>query len=320
MSADTRRPERDQLKDWLARLAALFSTAVTLIQKRARSERMVEILLHAFQLFKEDRLLEAVAKELHQTFLTPDKLQRALSLRIDDVTGFPADLRQYLAKRGVRYVGEIYKLYWDKRGKGTLDTRKQVMDFLTIELLLPESVNVDHEWRPPYWDNPHFLAALNRPVGEVVNNNDYHRYSGGWGSDPEGHAAFLSTRMRYLHYKGVHCGGQYLHYPKSKDKYWGVGQLKDVQHTLESNCGLWAAALIPPDWKPSAGVPEEWTVQLGVIAGERELVRKNLAELHERHKSDGVFSERCRQCRNDRRSQQQQAAEVEVTEANEPSA
>ncbi len=44
------------MNDTLAKLALLFATAVTLIHKGSRSELMVNDLLRALQLFKENRL------------------------------------------------------------------------------------------------------------------------------------------------------------------------------------------------------------------------------------------------------------------------
>jgi len=46
----------DKLSERLAKLTLLFTAAVTLIQKGSRSDEMIETLLRALQLFKENRL------------------------------------------------------------------------------------------------------------------------------------------------------------------------------------------------------------------------------------------------------------------------
>lgn len=56
MSAKTRPQDEWQLKRTLANLATLFATAIDLLQKGARSPTMIDALLRALQLFKENTL------------------------------------------------------------------------------------------------------------------------------------------------------------------------------------------------------------------------------------------------------------------------
>lgn len=283
MSAHTGRreeshAEREERVGWLDNLVVLFTLAYTCIREGKRSKTMTQALLKALQLFKENRLLTVLAMDPNQTTLSDDDLQKRLSLLIADLPGFPRELLTYFAERGVRYIGEIYKLKWDRRGRGVLDTRKQVMDYLAT-LNLPAYVDVDRIWRPSYWDDAGFMAALNRPIGQVVNNiGDYRwRHFRSWRQNPDNVGHFCNTRRRRLHHIGIHYGGQYLVLdrkpaPRSIGS-WGVGQIKDLQSSLQADCGLWAAALVPPDWTSPTEVPAEWTGELKLIVQEQGAAR-----------------------------------------------
>ncbi len=253
-------------------LAGKFGKATDMILQGKRTPDQAKVLERALQAFRDGQLVGVVCRA--QT-ADAAQLQPVLSLLVAD-SAMPDDLKKYFRQRGVRYIGEIYKLIWDNRGKGMRERREQVFDFLKLTLGLPEQVNVDVMWRPPYWDDAGFLALLNQPVGAVVTDTGYYdRGKHGRGSYRPGHRWMYArkTRMRFLHEKGIHYAGDYLRSGRVPEPGshgttlgdWGMGSIKNKQSTLQKNSGLWAAALVPLDWSAPKEIPSEWVEELLLI-------------------------------------------------------
>ncbi len=195
-------------------------------------------------------------------------------------------LRKYLTERGVRYVGEMYRVVWDARGPGVRERQAEAQEFLRT-LGLPEGLP-ESMWRPSYWDDPMFIALLNTPLGEVlkdtyedntwVHNQKLPQLVGGWKEsrkrrqqrDYNNEELYLTSMLRIYHSQGIHYVGTWL---TKGGCGFGVGYLRNRQTGIAPNTGLWAAAMVPPDWQAPSDVPDEWKKELVLIEEEKAQAR-----------------------------------------------
>jgi hypothetical protein len=242
MSADTRQ------QGWLARLATLFATAITLIQKGVRSDRMAETLLNALQLFKENRLAGVVSIEPGRTGMLPDNFQQLLSLKISDLPLSTKGAKQFLIRHGIHYLGEVYAVH-----PGPKQAKKSIAELEEYLLSVGLPLNLDPisaGWIPPYWNDPTVREALDRPVFTQSGRN-------------------FERLAHDCHESGSHYLGQVIaDWPVAYLRRRGFRSLARREEFLEGDAaraGLHGAMFVPTDWTPPKGVPAGWRDDRKVI-------------------------------------------------------
>jgi len=266
----------------LARLALMFAMVVTLVQRGKRGERDLQDLFKALQMIKDGRRFVVTPVEMVHN-QNPEALQRVLSQKIDQI-GLSVEDAKYLMDRGVRYVGEVYCLFWDSRGKGVAQRKCAIMTFLAT-LGLPAILDVTACWTPPYWTEPGFGSALVKSVTVALNSTGW---SSRWGHFRAGHRRepqlrdVVNSRTRELGMAGVDCLGQYIVRTRSD---WGIGRMRRLQQSFSPMAGLHAAALIPPGWAAPVGVRQEWETELVVMGEELRVLQCEHQQLVEQRES-----------------------------------
>ncbi|MFA5946644.1 MAG: hypothetical protein WC813_01330 [Patescibacteria group bacterium] len=214
-------------------LVGLLDEARRLAHAGARSNEENEVLKTALQNFIQ-RPLSGKTEEHTELF-------SKMSTRISEV-GLSQKVFKYLHNRGVVFVGEAYMLRIEgKSGKG-YPMRPDVFGELEEKLRLPQSTrSLTAGWRPPYWEEPTFIKALNgapETYGEVPIWKDGKRYH--W---------FKGTTMgEFL----IRCR-QSRNRPHSPSYCDGRNRYNPAMETLQKQIAtgnLHAAAIIPPDWEP----------------------------------------------------------------------
>lgn len=259
------------------RAITLLASCTDLIVRDARERPDLEILIRALQGFKDKTLGHVFVRSSEIPDLTTR--YRLFSELFQDITFLSPKIHNYLARRGIRYVGEVYYVHFDRRSKIAQQTKVELFDALQTYLGLPREFNpLQDSWVPPYWSIQNFCEALSSPVIEILGDRTDNR---GWGLEAVGY----NSPARRIHRDGTHYVGQWLTNLREKPEHrhgspvngWSVGSLEDLQIQLSHTRALWAAALIPPDWKVPEGVPEIWTrLKQDVILPtiEHELERK----------------------------------------------
>ena len=131
MSTTTRHKKPKDLDSLIARYTMLFTTSIDLTRKGLRSDQQVKVLLHALQLFKENKLGGAVSLEAGNYGSLPENIFEMLSIKIEDL---PLEKRtkRYFLSKGIWYVGEVFQ---EISGYSSDDRSipKSVNDKVTIE-------------------------------------------------------------------------------------------------------------------------------------------------------------------------------------------
>lgn len=148
------------------RISSLFVTALDLSRRNKRSLAQTDILVRAMQLFK-DGTLGRVESRACAEITNPDQIRSVLSLDLASA-GFSERACRYLKKRGIRYVGETYRLSLDRRAEICREVEETVVGVLG----LPNELNLGAVgWNPPYWSDQNFLNAMSLPLSSAVRDN-----------------------------------------------------------------------------------------------------------------------------------------------------
>ena len=265
------------------RAIALLASCTDLVVRDTSDRPSLEVLIRALQAFKDGTLAHVYARPTD----SPDQATRhsLFSELFEDLAFLAPKLKKYLRARGIRYVGEVYYVHFDRRSAAAVRYGEEILGALQTYLGLPREIDpLLDGWEPPYW-TANFRATLSAPVIEVLGDEPSRDHWNRW-SD----VGYTST-ARWIHKAGHHYMGTWLQdlrtAPSGKQgnpsNAWGVGQLEDLQGKLYYAQNLWAAALIPPDWQAPEGVPEVWTRLLEdeilpAIAAEEERRREEEAE------------------------------------------
>ncbi len=184
-----------------------------------------------------------------------------------------------LMEVGVHYVGELHYMRdaWDRNGG--------------VSRQLGMSAGMDPlaaGWRPPYWDDPQFIAALSMPCCV---------YFGEFGNLQHGHNLTYRTRTfaRSLHAQGIRYMGQYLREILSRDITIHLGggheQSLSPHKMLEQTeqYRLRRYSLVPQDWRPPDTVPTALREEETLIANEVALYETPRAWVVEWRITDGRY-------------------------------
>lgn len=167
--------------------------------------------------------------------------------------------RKWIAERGIRYLGELYCMDFEKgRYEKNIKTRRRMLQAAHQQLGLPQEPEADpvgHGWRPWYWKDQVFMNGLSVPV---MTELAHMKIARGYGKQTEDY-----------HRQGTHFMGQLLRLPKT------LRWLRTIAKGLRNgDSHLWAGALVPPEWSAPKELPREVedllkTVRLGLIGGQR---------------------------------------------------
>ncbi len=261
MSAKTRRPDKLNTDALKARFGDHFAQLMEYITKGSRSKNMLDELLRAHQLVKENRLAVAIAMA-NATTIDPDTTLLLLSQRWSETTISPY-AKKYLRSWGIEYVGETYVISRES------NKASKVLPLVYGHLMsvgLPKSCDVlALGWRPPYWDDPAFNAMLDLPVGRVLRGFD--------DEDLYKKRRFYHCQYRIFaryHRDGEHYAGCVLRNVSDMS----VARLSQKQSDLNKSTGIRAGMLCPPDWQAPVGVPQEWTMYQELMAQVQQELRE----------------------------------------------
>lgn len=192
MSAKTRQTdEKGKFVKLLARLGGLFAQTYILTESGKRDKEQVKLMLHALQLFKEDRLGWVAAGVKRLTQLSPADLLSTLSMRIEDLELSPTT-KEFFAKQGILYLGEALSVGTGRGGRSLHTWNKAWRELNVWVTQVGIAWELDPwqvDWRPPYWPPDAALRArLERPTEESLNfpaDNDISGWDDFFGFVPE---------------------------------------------------------------------------------------------------------------------------------------
>jgi len=256
MSAQTGMTSKEKLQT-LHRLSALSGSAEDIIQKGTRSPGGVLLLLEALQAFKDDTLGAIVRIPRRDLFF--EEISMRCNLEIRDVPFSPDDQR-YLKRRGLRYVGEIFYVWFDPRSIHARKTEERIKEVLTSRLSLVGDLDpIALGWKPFYWSDTTYTDEFNvlilerHPTSPEVPNWDRFVRLQSYERSRRGmeHPHFRGIARR-LHLRGIHFFGEEFvqerndHCPSGKRS---TGSMEELQiHLRGSGSRLWAGFLVPPNW------------------------------------------------------------------------
>lgn len=237
---------------YLNRLNGLAFSAYDLISRDTRSEHEIETLLDAMQAFKLGKLRGVVRPIADDS--TREEMFKVFSMRVE-YARFAEETKKYLRRRGVRYIGEIFYITFDARSPHSVKISEALFSEMRNNFGLERHLSpLDMGWTPPYWDEQ-FSIDLDRPVLEIfgsyqvslsvaVKRGVYHR-----------DVPSRRTFARREHSVGFHYLGQLLRGISGRTP----GVLEEQERILRAvNAPVWAAALVPKDWKAPEDVPAVW--------------------------------------------------------------
>ena len=135
---------------------------------------------------------------------------------------------QYCRIHGISYFGEVCGMRWGYNGR-TCTEREAIKRLLVQYEISPGTDPVALGWRPPYWDDPEWVALMSKPIAEVVTGQGLSLLQFQLnGTSPVGHV------LRAI--------------AKKSPTYWRHFQI-DVGN--KSSVGLRAGMIVPPDWRPT---------------------------------------------------------------------
>ncbi len=159
MTAKTGKAKMTKL---LKRMASLYAYAYGLIERGKRSVEMIEVLVRALQMFKENRLGAVIERNEPGTELSHEKLQELVNLKFDDLP-LPKRAKTFCRKYGIKYVIEWYVVCFSKSFK----TVEAIRSFLNEHLGLPRDMNIDFDLvQPVYWSDPKFRRIMRLPLAQ----------------------------------------------------------------------------------------------------------------------------------------------------------
>jgi hypothetical protein len=218
MSAQTRHDigVEEQLE-----IVHLMHNCHDLIRNGNRSPQMVSVLRQAIQFFKENKLGGVVSLELKTA---PEQVLDLFSLKVAD-SGMPTHCQHYLEQRGVFYIGEIFRIKWDRPHRH----RKGIEQFLKSFGLALDSSTIDVlNWIPPYANDPAITDLWDQPIMNAI-------------VDPARRNDILTFAA---YYGAVRFGGQV-----SLAHRWSPGRMQQVQMDLGRGCKL-HAGMVVRNWNP----------------------------------------------------------------------
>lgn len=201
----------------------------------------------------ENTLVGVSVKEREK--MSPDKMLELFSLPWS-ATAF-VRRSQYLAERGIRFVGEWY--YVKTRKNSPAD---DIGEFLQSALDLPvECDPLALGWRPPYWDDASFKELLDQPLNTVHNNKGYEVW---W---------YYSRGFRYV--------GEFLARRREANEdgklQLSPGALQQHQESL-ADTQLWAGMLLPPKWEARLEDPRDYAEAMATMKEDER--KRRLARIH----------------------------------------
>ena len=135
---------------------------------------MVQTLLRALQLFKENRLGGVIMLEKNSTDTLPSNFQNLLSLKIEDLS-LKSYTKKYIARYGVLYVGEVYRIKQRYFHTNSPKSIKEIDEYLVFLGLPLELDPIKAGWIPPYWHDTIVCDALHEPIiTHTVNHTKHH--------------------------------------------------------------------------------------------------------------------------------------------------
>lgn len=236
----------------LPKFDELTRTIRTRITLAEHDPMQLAFLLDAMRGFKEGDLSAVVR--------TRDGKQFAhYSQPVADMDIHDKEVAKLLKDCGVRLKGEVCYIRFDRRKERVRALEARVLAAVGLEM---DDDPVAKGWRPPYWYDPEFLAALDMPcidylgrvelVGWHSRSMAYMMHDPHWSDEPR---HYMGSCMRFL-----------------RNECSASGKLSAVRLMLQ-RCNsrvLWPTALVPPDWQAPEGAPESWTRELVRMQAEEE--------------------------------------------------
>lgn len=206
MSAKTRQTdEKGKFVKLLARLGGLCAQAFILIESGKRGKEQVKLMLHALQLFKEDRLGWVAEGVKRLTQLSSSELIGALSAKLEELP-LSQLTRTFFTNQGILYLGEALLVERGREGRALHLWNKEWRElnaWLSQHGISWELDPWDFDWTPPYWPDPALRKHLELSAQEAINfpaNTDtstWHTLLVGYDLEPPDFAlAMDQTRVR----------------------------------------------------------------------------------------------------------------------------
>ena len=140
------------------RTIALLASCTDLVVRDTRDRPSLEVLIRALQAFKDGTLAHVYTRPTDP----PDQAtrNRLFSELFEDLAFLPPKLKKYLRVRGIRYVGEVYYVHFDRRSAAAVGYGEEIFGALQAYLGLPREINpLLDGWTPPYWHRPRWLPC-----------------------------------------------------------------------------------------------------------------------------------------------------------------
>ncbi len=257
MTAQTGMTQKQKLESVRA-INDLASRAQTLILDGKRSWEDAKPLIDALQAFKDNRLGGVVRTAM---ILTPNTLNEICSLEITAISFDAKDLK-WLKARGIRYIGEIFYVHFDKRSKYSIERGKRVFGLIEDRFRIQRNTDpLRSGWTPSYWTDEAFLNELDvcllerSPTppepnwGQVI--GDTRRW---WNKRHEMWPASRGPARLMHSVTGARTVGEIIgkekvsqYCPNGKRSSTMLKAIKKNLDTFRSN--LWAGAQIPSTWE-----------------------------------------------------------------------
>ncbi len=266
--------DRQKLEAFM-RLSALTGSAMGHILTDERSLSDVTVLLEVMQAFKEGKFAAFI--QASKSSPVKDNME-VFDLEVCNVP-FSRNDRYYLAYRRIRYVGELYYVYFDPRGAhGRETSERRMMKVLADRFGLHSHIDpIGLGWQPSYWSDPTFMAEINtlilerRPTPAAPDWEVEIPNMGRQRRSPREQCAYrgLARRLHHddIHYVGeVFKCGRLQHCPEDMRSTGDFERIKTILHEVGSR--LWAGALLPRNWSPPNWHGELWEIEIAAIARE----------------------------------------------------
>lgn len=249
--------------------AALLEERSVIAQRKIKngeaSPELIRLLLDALEGFNDGTLTSvACRRDVPVTVMT------RYNLPVTELALGREDTRKLLAC-GIRHIGELYYVHFNK-DPSTRRLNRRIFEWMMKQFDLPPTGSdpLRRGWRPPYWNDPHFLSALNLPLLECL-------------KDPETKAIPpWPLKAQKHHSEGTHYLGQLLQELAARRT---LGKLKNLQSRLTTTAA-WAGALLPPDWVALSEEPPIWLEHKPVV----EKARRQRAREHLDQRVEWKFS------------------------------
>lgn len=276
--------DRQKLQ-FLNHLSALGRSAEELIHGGMRDVEEVGTLFEALEAFKNGKLAAIVCRYRQKSV---DDLSAICEVELATLPFIKNDLL-VLKKRGVRYLGELYYMFFDPHSPNAVAGKERIMRIIATRFNVPWEMDpLALGWIPSYWSDPAFLAELNvlildrRPTPPAPDFEAYCALSV-HERDQYIDSDFNRGMARWFHQKEINFAGEILthrHSPNQRCPH-GMHQasiLETVYGRLESiGSRLWASAIVPPNWSAPDWKEGPWQNELESIAREEQTIASILA-------------------------------------------